>query len=483
MSTNPVNTLPNEWDANITYSKNAQVTYDNIIFVSLINNNLNNIPSVTEGTCWKAIDIYKKVFTVMPHGKYKGDDSIWDKDQIYIDVNGDVYINDENTGINVNGRTNLSQNDRNLIVQQIITNLGSDFKGDKGDPGANGADGRDGVDGTVEFDELTPAQVESLRGDEGKSAYQSWLDQGYTGTEQDFVVWLQTGIITLDNELSTTSNNGITNSAITNAFLNFKASLVGMVDTLSDEIESLKNRLSQNNVQFKFGVTQEGKYGYYIDGTDTIIPFANQDDIAALTSQSAEFNAPGVFSPNIGYGDVNVMMTDIDSQLTTPTSLEGEVSGTNEDPNVLRASSVTPMTLNETLNLKRYIYQNGQFNNGYTYNLYSIHNASGGLLSNNEEDIEGIWFAPNEPSVAGTYMNIIVEPVISGTTINYQIGHYTNEQSQLPDLVDPGTLSTESTTGTFNSRTTITYISENTKGLYFASTQQSAYRIIAIYLE
>ena len=240
MSTPIINTLPEIWDATITYDKYDEVRYDNIIFISLINDNRNNNPFSTEGTCWKAHDIYKKILTVMPHNQYSGDDSFWDKDQIYIDVNGDVYVNNENTGINVSGQTHLSQNDRNLIVQQILENLGSDFKGDKGDPGANGVDGRDGVDGTVEFDELTPAQVASLRGDTGKSAYQSWLDQGYTGTEQDFVTWLQMGIITLDNELSTTSNNGITNSAITNAFLNFKAALTAIVDTLSDEIETLK---------------------------------------------------------------------------------------------------------------------------------------------------------------------------------------------------------------------------------------------------
>ena len=483
MSTPIINTLPEIWDATITYGKYDEVRYDNIIFISLINDNRNNNPFNTEGTCWKAHDIYKKILTVMPHNQYSGDDSFWDKDQIYIDVNGDVYVNNENTGINVSGQTHLSQNDRNLIVQQILENLGSDFKGDKGDPGANGIDGRDGVDGTVEFDELTPAQVDSLRGDTGKSAYQSWLDQGYTGTEQDFVTWLQMGIITLDNELSTTSNNGITNSAITNAFLNFKATLMGVVDTLMDEIETLKNRLSCNDVQFKFGVTTEGKYGYYIDGTDTIIPFANQDEIAALTSQSAELNAPGVFYPNIGYGEVNVMTTDIESQLTAPTSLGGEVSGTEEDPNILMASSVIPQNVNEALDLKRYIYQNNKFKSGYTYNLYNMNNTTIGLYSNNEEDIEGIWFTPDGPSVAGTYMNIVVEPVVNGTTINYQIGHYTNTEGQLPDLVDPGTLSIDDETGTFNTRTTITYTSDNTKGLYFASTQQAAYRIVEIYLE
>ena len=125
MST-PINTLPEIWDATIIYGKYDEVRYDNIIFISLINDNQNNNPISTEGTCWKAHDIYKKILTVMPHNQYSGDDSFWDKDQIYIDVNGDVYVNNENTGINVSGQTHLSQNDRNLIVQQILENLGSE---------------------------------------------------------------------------------------------------------------------------------------------------------------------------------------------------------------------------------------------------------------------------------------------------------------------------------------------------------------------
>ena len=483
MSANQVNTLPDEWNATIHYAKNAQVLYDNIIFVSLVNDNYNNNPITTHGNYWKAIDIYKKVLTVMPHGRYSGDDSMWNRDELYIDVNGDVYINNENTGINVNGNTNLSQRDRNLIVQQILENLGSDFKGDKGDPGINGTNGRDGIDGTVAWDDLTPAQRDSLRGDTGKSAYQSWLDQGYHGTEQDFVAWLQSGIITLDTELSTTSTHGITNAAITNAFIDFKASIQGAIDTLFDEILALKQRLSYNDVEFKFGITTEGKYGYYVDGTDTIIPFANQDEIVALTSQSAEFNMPSIFSSHIGYGNTDIMLTGIDSQLTNSTSLQGEVSGTNEDPNIIMGTSVVPLSLNEALNLKRYIYENNRFNAGYTYNLYSLSNTANGLYSNNEQNIEGLWFTPSSPSVAGSYINIVVEPVTSGTTINYKIGRYTDPEGQLPDLVNPGTSSIDSKTGSFDSRTTITYLSENTKGLYFASTQQAAYRIIAIYLE
>ena len=77
--------------------------------------------------------------------------------------------------------------------------------GPAGPEGPAGPTGPKGADGTVEFDELTPEQIEELRGPQGeqgptgpagptgatgadgKSAYQVWLDQGNTGTEQDFL--------------------------------------------------------------------------------------------------------------------------------------------------------------------------------------------------------------------------------------------------------------------------------------------------------
>lgn len=54
-------------------------------------------------------------------------------------------------------------------------------KGDKGEPGSRGFPGKDGKDG------VSPESVD------GKSAYQSWLDLGNTGTEQDFIDSLKGG--------------------------------------------------------------------------------------------------------------------------------------------------------------------------------------------------------------------------------------------------------------------------------------------------
>lgn len=62
------------------------------------------------------------------------------------------------------------------------------FKGLKGEPGAKGKDGVDGKD--FKYSDFTEEQLKDL---EGSSAYQIWLDNGNTGTENDFLIWMQQG--------------------------------------------------------------------------------------------------------------------------------------------------------------------------------------------------------------------------------------------------------------------------------------------------
>ena len=77
------------------------------------------------------------------------------------------------------------------------------LKGDKGDTGAQGPKGDKGADGTMTFADLTEEQKESLRGPHGiqgpkgdngsagKSAYQIAVDNGYVGTESEWVASLK----------------------------------------------------------------------------------------------------------------------------------------------------------------------------------------------------------------------------------------------------------------------------------------------------
>ena len=51
----------------------------------------------------------------------------------------------------------------------------------------NSLKGEKGADGTMTFEDLTEEQKESLNGEDGKSAYEIWLEAGNTGTEEDFL--------------------------------------------------------------------------------------------------------------------------------------------------------------------------------------------------------------------------------------------------------------------------------------------------------
>lgn len=74
-----------------------------------------------------------------------------------------------------------------------------------------------GVDGVVSFEELSDEQKASLKGEDGKSAYQTALDGGYLGTEEEFAAklaveyidWFGNGIsIPSGSDLDTYTTNG-----------------------------------------------------------------------------------------------------------------------------------------------------------------------------------------------------------------------------------------------------------------------------------
>ena len=490
MSATPNNTLPNQWQENITYEYGNTVIYGNIIFKSLQNDNQGHPPTIEpDNIWWEALDIYKKDSTVMPHGDYSGDENFWDRDQLYIDDNGYVYINNENTGINVNGRIQyvFTEEQINQIAAAAARLVPLGPKGDKGDQGEQGPTG------AVEFDELTPAQVAQLKGDtgapgaDGESAYQIWLDQGHTGDEETFLEWLRSMAITLDTDLSATSPNALTNAAITNAFNTYQRQVNTLVNNLQNRVIDLENRLkaTYNGVenQFRFGITTEGKYGYFISGTNRIVPFVVGDE-EVMASNNAELNSPSVFQTQIGYNGEPIMETLIDTQYMTPTGLRGTISNdTGNDPTTLYATGVNSLNLNQVYNLEKYIYYNKRFSQVAPYNLYSMnYSQQNGLTSKNEESVEGIYFTPDSISQISSSITIEVEPVNEGETIYYQIGKFTDSRGSLPTLVTTGAYRSDYTNGSFNDVTTITYEVPYNYGFYFASYQQGAYKINSIYI-
>ena len=478
MAMTPNPTLPQEWDSTHRYNYGDQCYFRNVIFKSLSNNNINHNPWLDENEdFWKASDIYKKDLTVMPHGEYSGDQSLWDRDQLYIDDNGDVYINGLKSGINTRGPAGSVTIDFSSLTPEQIEQI----RGPQGVQGPQGIQGIQGPQGPMGEVVLTPEQTAALKGDDGKSAYDIWIEQGYTGTEDDFLNWLRTGIITLDEEMLTTSTNALMNKTITNAFNSFTNQTTALVNALAARVEDLENRLKStyqgDDIYFRFGVTSEGKYGYYTSGTDTINPF-NTKDADAVSSQWAERNDLSVFQKQFGYGNVNVAMTTIESQLTEEASLTNNPSGTDEDPTILYGATQL-QSLAEVLP-PTYLYKDGVYNPDFGYNLYGIDNST--FISNGEEDVEGIYFTPNTISQVGGTLYITVAPVNEEDTIYYQIGNYSDSRGKLPEFVTTGAYRSSYVEGSFDEETTLSVDISGGKGAYFASTIAGEFEIVEIYM-
>ena len=459
--------LPNEWRSNITYYEGDLVVYAQIIYRCLQESS-NNPPNISEDY-WKALDIYVKDATVMEHGDYSGDEEFWNRDNIYIDPAGWVYVNNENTGINVTGpRGGLTVSFDELTPGQI-----EQIRGPQGNIGPQGPTGPAGPQGPAGEVTLTPEQVEILKGNEGKSAYEIWLEQGYTGTEADFLAWLRQGAITIDDEMDFNSINAVQNKVITRAFQTLKNNLTEKITLLENRIAELEERLqyeyNQNTYHFRFGITTEGKYGYFINDTSTIIPF-DHINTEVLASAGTEINT-GVFALDLGE--------------SAPIELDN--LGT---PDTIYSTDAEIISFEDLFNTYVYIYKDGIFyNSDYDMNLYNMNydyvnpQTATNLTSKGLATGEGILFSPLNVSNTASVIHFVVEPVTAGSTINYQIGKFTNTAAALPALVTSGAYRTEYTNGTLTESTIITLNVRPDEGVYFASTSACNYKITEIYLD
>lgn len=442
MAVTPNNTLPDIWDDSITYVKDDSVSYYGIIYKSKVDNNINHNPH-TETDYWTPINVYLKELTVMPHGDYSGDESFWERDNIYIDSSGYVYVNNENTGINVNGKLVTEINFKDLTEEEkdlLRRSLKGD-KGDKGDQGIQGPVGPQGPAGTVT---LTDEQIAVLKGDEGKSAYQSWLDTGHSGTENDFVSWLRSGVITLDKELNPSSLNGIENQAITNAFLNYQRHINELLHQYESRLIDLENRLKytygNQEYTFGFGITENGQYGYRINNSNYVVPFNPKS--GEQSSMSVEpSNLLSVLT--IGQTSPLTVETILPTDELQPTSLLGDVSDRSikltqnvysSFPNEVVANNFDKGFSNTAI-IK--IYEEGIFvSNQFPFNLNSMNFdypsepikeqiPPTDLYTKGKKNYEGLWFDPHTIGDAGHTLYIEVEPYmcdsvkcVLGTTID-----------------------------------------------------------------
>lgn len=420
MAITPNRTLPNDWDSALTYHEGDLVTYINIIYrATKAENNINKNPFF-EKDYWTPLEIYIKDATVMDHGQYSGDENFWERDNIYIDGAGWVYINGENTGINVTGPPSTQVID----FEDLTPAQKEQIKGEKGDPGPIGPQGETGPQGPPGEVILSDEQIQVLKGDEGKSAYDIWLENGHSGSEADFLVWLQEGIITLDDTLDENSLNGVQNKVVAEAIHNYQRKTDEIILQLEDRIKDLENRLkfqyNQQYEEFKFGITNDGQYGYIKQGTDTVIPFNSETDVISsmFTMQTTGFvqNEIGQSSLSPVYESIAPTQLDIE-----PTSLEGTASNDTGEDVVLFSNNVIAATAEESIEPTYEVYTDGQVKNiKVGFELYNMQEDNDCLSSipdteNPDGTIKGtgIWFTVDSASSYASRLFVEIESVIS----------------------------------------------------------------------
>lgn len=475
MSITKNNTLPDLWNPDINYKCGDYVTYLNIIYRS-IKDGENKNPKENKDY-WSPLDIYLKDSTVMEHGDYSGDEEFWQRDNIYIDASGFVYLNNENTGINVNGWVH-----KDISFSDLSDEEKASLKGDKGDKGEQGLPGADS----------TIPGPQGPQGSAGKSAYQSWLDEGYTGTEEDFVNWIRSGIITLDTAPSITSHNGIENQAITNAFITYQRKVNELLDQYNDRITDLENRLKaiyqDTEHTFRFGITDNGQYGYKIDNTDTVYPF--QQTTSELNSIGVELiNGLGLSDLGQHYILNENTILNLDNELRSA-SLSNNVSTNSRtlNRNVTIGENVQTQDFDDFFSDVTYIYlfkDNEFVNDEMPYNLenmiYDTEHTPYKLYSKGNNSYEGIWFGIDSVSSIGSRIKITVEPY-ECESVKIVIGNTTDTTHTIEEIINDSTLQVQKITKTITKKTVIELdnIAENQRIYFFSNNTTNQFRITEI---
>ena len=466
MSTTVNNTLPMNWDSSISYYKGEMVSYgNNIIYKSLQNNNVNHRPG-NNSTWWEPLDIYKKEKTVLPHGDYSGDESFWERDNIYVDSNGYVFVNNEVTGINVKGQSAATVTFEDLTPEQIER-----LRGPRGETGPQGTQGVQGPEGPMGQVVLTPEQTAALKGDPGESAYQIWIDAGHTGSEQDFLDWLRSAAFTLDTALLDDSRNAVENRAIAVAFHNYQTYLNAFVSEFAGRITALENRLKatyQNEEHdFIFGVTDNGKYGYRYTYQDQVIPFDNSEVDVLQTSQAFASNLITSMQHEQQIIDPTIETISNNVEPFRGVSLTRAISSQNDDNtnDVLYSTNMSVLSFDEFNQERTYLYNEGKQlpTSVPGYRLYQMTENSNNISSNGIESKEGLIF-PSSLRNYGYKITFKVKPYYDGNTVSYEIGGC-KETATLPNIAnnDKYTYST----GTFDTETEISCLMQDGYKMYF----------------
>lgn len=487
-------TLPQEWDPSQSYQYKDKVLYCNVIYLCIKNPD-NNLPPFNNPN-WAALDIYKKVETVMPHGPYAGDDEFWERDELVVTPTGDVLINNENTGINVRGPRGggeIEFDDLTAVQREMI-------RGPRGFKGEQGEKGETGERGPTGYVDLSPEQVEALKGDTGKSNYDLWLEAGHIGSVNDYLAWLVHSAVTVDKQLSNFSSNPVENRVITGSFEIYQSKINELLHQYEVRLTALEDRLkaiyNDETYYFRFGITTEGKYGYYYGNGSNIIPFDNTNNESLSTMMTEELQ--GVVAQAYGLNNSAAAYSTIaDHNPYSPTSLEGDVSSSGGEDNMpLYGDNVESITLTDYIDGN--IEYTEIFRDGlgflerepiYTYGYDSMLFRNTHLITDgSQENVKGIYFN-TELGKAYSRIYFKVEPLTAGETVECQIGvinqNYVSLQPIRDYIADPTTKEQSgivfSKNGSFNERQLFFMNMSGGEGVYFCSTNGKGFKIQQMY--
>lgn len=423
-------TLPSEWKEDIVYNINDKVFYCNIIYKSLINNNINNKPAFNTEK-WQALDIYKKDETVMEIGSYSGDDSFWERDEIKID-GGYIFVNNENTGIRVYGDVQLTPSQKQELTEKLLKEIKVDPE-KVGPPGPQGIQGEKGEKGDTGTVELTPEQIDILKGDKGdtgESAFEVWkrVYDKPSATEEDYLYWLQNQVAPIDTHLSPNSRHGVQNRVITDAIAQLQIELTAEIDRLTRRVAELESRLTavyhNQNYDFRFGVTTNGEYGYRINNSDNIIPFAQP---AEVQNSIGVESINGVFFSDFGETGTRVAETLTIQDEIEPATISLSPSSPSETlgKNVIINNIEEPVIIQDLNDFNNesnynYIYKNNQFENTtIPFSTVNMTIDSNDNFYSNSYLNNLVKFLYEDIETLGYYLNFVIEPKNNNQTIKY----------------------------------------------------------------
>ena len=217
-------------------------------------------------------------------------------------------------------------------------------KGDKGDTGEAGKDGtkiytgegvpndNTGVEGDLYIDTTTWnlytkgsdkwTLTGNLKGNDGKSAYQTWLDAGNTGSETDFLNWLK-------------GNNGSNGVSVVNTYIDENGNLIcelsnGSTVNAGKVKDTTKYTVSfyVNNLLLK---SEEVTSGSKITAPD--VEVANGYEVSEWYSLENNHKIPWSFTGSVVTSNISLYLDNTPIEYTITYKLNGGVNN-DENPSI-----------------------------------------------------------------------------------------------------------------------------------------------------